>query len=204
MGGWRLAAFAHVDIVPTLEQIGTRMNARQLMLKFMTRGCLLISLFSVAPAHAMELAPSASSLFEAASNRDALATEDGRSKLVTAVYNYCSDLDRAYPTNSPAEDQWLDGEVHGGGDRTTRALASAELGRRQANAFTKSCISISRLQKRPASARDFTALGFFFVQFMKDSAYYARKNNVNPEKYGFDIILHSAVEALLWSSLNAE
>src|SRR3546814_966799 len=68
-----------------------------------------------------------------------LATENGRSALVSATAEYCRDLDNAFPRNSPSEDVWLDREFSAGTDRSLRAMNSAEYSRRQAANFVSSC-----------------------------------------------------------------
>src|SRR3546814_4149888 len=65
-----------------------------------------------------------SALVTSALDLKSLATENGRSALVSATAEYCRDLDNAFPRNSPSEDVWLDREFSAGTDRSLRAMNS--------------------------------------------------------------------------------
>ena len=66
------------------------------------------------------------SLAFAAIDPDKLNTAAARGALASAAKAYCDTVRGAYPQNSPAEDNWLDSEVHAGGDRLMRAAGSEE------------------------------------------------------------------------------
>src|SRR3546814_5515622 len=65
-----------------------------------------------------------SALVTSALDLKSLATENGRSALVSATAEYCRDLDNAFPRNSPSEDVWLDREFSAGDRKSTRLNSS--------------------------------------------------------------------------------
>ncbi len=129
----------------------------------------------------------------------------GRTKLVSAVREYCSEIERVYPQNSPAEEQWLRNELRGGGDRFIRALASAEWGRSEAKLFTDQCGKWSAaFEGEPDRPRYYVGLAYEFMRFDGDAENFARMNNIDPEEFNFGVTLSSTSEALVLAALSAE
>lgn len=117
----------------------------------------------------------------------ALESPEGRLSLILALSNYCNALKREFPTNSPVEEEWLNREINGGGDRIYRALASAEWGRRQARQFTENCLYYAEqyLQKPDYKAIWLFGLIETISRFQPDAEIYSRRNGLAPEDWGF-------------------
>jgi hypothetical protein len=110
----------------------------------------------------------------------------------------------AYPQNSPAEDQWLDAEIKGSNERVMRALASAEMGRRQARYFTTACSNwTAQLAKVPDTWRSYVALAYAFLRFAGDAEFFAPKNNVDGGALAFGLAPRNAAEALLVAAMES-
>lgn len=155
-------------------------------------------------ANAAQSSPTTRSLLLASLDHKEVATAEGRSQLVVAVREYCVEVEQDYPKNSPSEDQWLAGEIQGGGERVTRAIASPEMGRRMAASFTEDCATWSNaMERNPDNARNYVGLAHTFVRFMGDAEYFASKNGLDPERYAFGTALHATVETLLMAALIA-
>ena len=138
-------------------------------------------------------------------NQARLATSSGRLDLARAVNAYCKEVQAAYPRNSPSEDRWLDGEISGGGNRVTKALSSAELGRRMASRFTDDCVTSSEWAiKQPDKSIHFVILAHAFIRFSSDSTYYAKLNGLNHEQFWFDGMPRNAAEALAYTAIMIE
>jgi len=149
-----------------------------------------------------DLAPSVQPLAALVVKHEGWGLPVRRMALVTAVAAYCADVERIFPQNSPAEDQWLKAEVDAGGERLMRAVRSAEWGRRQAKNFTTACAAWVPVFKVPGnSARALTGLAHAFVRFSEDSASYARANDLDPERLGLPYMLRMTTESLLTAAL---
>ena len=162
-----------------------------------------LSLTLLAPqAKPADTVPSVKPLAVLVTKYEGWAAPAQRSALVAAVAAYCTDIERAFPQNSPAEDQWLTAEVDAGGERLMRAVRSAEWGRRQAKNFTTACATWTAVFNTPGnSARGLTGLAHTFVRFSEDSAFYARANNLDPERLGLPCMLRMTTESLLVAAL---
>lgn len=104
---------------------------------------LLATTHSLAAAQVTKLTPAAGTLLDAwivfAPNA---AT---RLRFAQALLDYCTDMDKRIPRNSPREDDWLKGELDTRDtSRVERAVASIEYGRKTlTEAFVK-CLTHSR------------------------------------------------------------
>lgn len=157
-----------------------------------------------APAYSADTSEVSKLLLRATLDVDALKTSSGRSALASAAKAYCGELERDYPRNSPAEDQWLSAETRGSSERAMRAINSPEMGRRMAARFIEDCAALSQaVLAAPDSARPSAALAYTFVRYMGDAEFFAAKNGIDTEQYAFGTALRSTVEALLFSSLTA-
>ena len=156
------------------------------------------------PASAESLSPTAGALFRLAVDEKALETAVARKTLTERVKAYCNEIRSDFPQNSPAEDAWLREELQAGGERGTRIFSSPEWGRRQVKNFTTGCLQgVTVLEKSPENAKAYAGLGYTFVRLGNDSEYYARKNNLHPEKYGFPLVLNIVTQSLLAAALYA-
>lgn len=115
---------------------------------------------------------------------------DQQREVVAVVGRYCAALQQRYPTNSPAEDQWLEREMGGGGERLIRALASAEFGRRDAAMFTANCISMTEAFEMYPDARPnilFALIGSI-ARYSPDAEYHAESNGLDGDAWGFTFL----------------
>lgn len=145
--------------------------------------------------------PAASAPLTSALDRKALATEGGRSALVSATAEYCRDLDRAFPRNSPSEDAWLDREFAAGVERSLRAINSAEFSRRQAADFVTSCLLASDAYNEGRSQLGLNLLVYAFTRFDGDAAVHAQRNSISPDDYDLRI-MSVILEGLALAALN--
>ncbi len=156
------------------------------------------------PASAEPLSSAAGALVTHAVDEKALKTELARKMLTARVKAYCEEIRGVFPRNSPAEDAWLKGEIEAGGERVTRVLSSPEWGRRQVNSFTDGCLrQTSALENLPENAKAYAGLGYIFARLGNDSGYYARRNNIDPEKFGFPLVVNLVTQSLLAAALSA-
>jgi hypothetical protein len=165
---------------------------------------IALVLFWVAPAQAaLSVEDASKALLILSIDQHRLSTPEGRAELVKAVNDYCIAIKDVYPTNSPQEKLWLDGELRGGEDRAMKALASPEFGRQKAKLFTDGCsIATASMSNTPIPTRTFVALAFEFVRFSEDAEYHARRNSL---KLGAtDGLLRTAAESLLIAALLAD
>lgn len=130
-----------------------------------------------------------------------LTTEEGRSDLVEGVKGYCAALDRAWPSNSPRENDWLDRELSGGGERILRTLESAEFARRSGRAFIERCNTWSSALADLPSLRNYAGLAYALVSFAGDAEYYGQRAGVDVVGFSLDLAPRVAAEALLAASL---
>lgn len=144
--------------------------------------------------------PAASALLTSALDRKAMATEGGRSALVSATANYCNDLDKAFPRNSPSEDAWLDREFAAGTERLFRAINSAEYSRRQAAEFVSSCLAASAAYREGRRQLGLNLLVYAFARFDGDAAVHAQRNSVAPDDYALPI-MSVPLEGLAFAAL---
>lgn len=119
-----------------------------------------------------------------------LHLEENRLQIVKAFATYCAALQNQFPTNSPAENAWLDTEINAGGERVMRVLRSSEFGRRSAANFTNQCLSATSVyldneQVRPQSV--FFLIGAI-ARFAPDLPQQAAANGLDPERWGFSIV----------------
>jgi len=131
------------------------------------------------------------------------AGSDGRERtaLVQVASDYCAEVSKIYPRNSPAEEEWLRSESNGGENRVVRVLQSAELGRRFAANFTTQCKAYASAYSATVQRRTaLIGLAYTFTQFERDASLYAHKNAVDGERYGFGF-LSGVTEALLLAAL---
>lgn len=154
---------------------------------------------------AKENSAGTSELVKAAVNQAKLTTTSGRLALATAISTYCKEIKAVYPRNSPTEEQWLDGEISGGGNRVEKALSSAELGRRMAKRFTDSCETSSQWAvKQPDKGIHFVILAHDFIRFSGDAAFYAKLNRVDSEQFWLENMPRMAAEALTYAAIMIE
>ncbi|MGN6689785.1 MAG: hypothetical protein ACTHJU_02450 [Sphingopyxis sp.] len=144
--------------------------------------------------------PSASDLLKSSLNQKVLATAGGRSDLVSAAADYCNDLDKAFPRNSPTEDAWLDREFAAGTERLLRATNSAEFSRRQAAIFISSCLSASAAYNDGRRQLGLNLLVYAFARFDGDAAVHARRNSIAPEDYELPL-MSVMLEGLAFAAL---
>lgn len=130
---------------------------------------------------------------------------EGRKALTLAIKNYCNEIDRIYPRNTPQEDQWLDNEIAGEAERLMRAASSAEYGRRLARNFTAGCVKMTgNIEREPNRPFNYIALAWEFSRFTSDAAFFARKNKIDPDMYGFGVTTSSTVVTLLAQLISLE
>ena len=144
-------------------------------------------------------------LLQASLNQANLDTQEGRLSLVKSVNQYCSELQKAYPTNSPAEDQWLSREIAGGGDRPYKVISTAEFGRRTAKVFIDECLRSSEwAEKAPDKTIYLIVLTHVFAKYSGDAALYAKRNGVDADKFALEFAPRSATEALAYAAIKVE
>jgi hypothetical protein len=154
-----------------------------------------------APAYAEASNPTTKALALAAIDQRKLSSAPGRLALVRAARDYCNDLGRAYPRNSPDEDAWLRQEIAGEGDRPERAIRSAELGRSMAANFVQSCIQgATAYETSPDKRGALLVMALAFARF-RDAKYYGDKNGVDSDAFALDFLPIATVEALLTGAL---
>jgi hypothetical protein len=153
------------------------------------------------PAHSAELGKAARELSNAMFV-DNLATPASRAMLVNSVKNYCLEIERRYPRNSPNEDIWLDTEIDASGDRMIRVMNSPEFGRRMAANFIIDCKGYaSEYSENGKKVYGLIGLARNFVKFYPDAELYAKKNNMNVEDLGFGG-LRLVTQFILMAALN--
>ena len=172
----------------------------------MIRQAIMAACFSVCAISAAvraDFAPASKALFMDALDSKLTTTPQGRAKLASDADVYCAFIEHDFPRNSPAEDQWLDGEIAGGSDRMLRAIGSTEFGRRRAAVFVSDCKLFGNLLRaKPDSSKGFAGLAFAFVRFSGDAEDAARQNKLDAQFYGFPV-MHDATEAFLRAALAA-
>src|SRR3546814_497718 len=129
-----------------------------------------------------------------------LATENGRSALVSATAEYCRDLDNAFPRNSPSEDVRLDREFSAGTDRSLRAMNSAEYSRRQAANFVSSCSTAAAAYSEGQRQFGLSLMVYAFARFDGDAAVHAQRNSIAADEYGLPI-MSVFVDGLAYAAL---
>lgn len=144
--------------------------------------------------------PSASALLTSALSQKALTAANNRSALVSAAADYCNDLDRVFPRNSPTEDAWLDREFAAGTERFLRATNSAEYSRRQAAIFISSCLSASAAYSDGRRQLGLNMLVYAFARFDGDAAIHAQRNSISPDDYALNI-MSVMLEGLAYAAL---
>ena len=137
-------------------------------------------------------------LVRAATRFDEMESQDARTGLIDSAEAYCTALEREFPKNSPAEDEWLDDELRGAGNRPRNALGSVEMVRRIASNFTGEClffVSVARVD--PNSPKGFVGLAMAFDK--ADGNLHTRADDVgvNPETFGLEIVLRIARSGFL-------
>lgn len=152
------------------------------------------------PAQAQTARPEAARLFMLSVDRNALRLENGRTALVEAASAYCELVDQQFPRNSPAEEEWLSGEVQGGGDRPLRALNSPEFARRATAAFTSTCRSYVEEYRRGGRQAGLIGLAYAFVRYQGGAEAYASRNNIDAAELGV-VALEDAGTALVFAAL---
>ena len=146
--------------------------------------------------------PATQALALAAIDRDALNTPVGRTALAVAAKAYCDEVSSIYPRNSPKEDEWLSSEVRAGGERMLRATRSAEWGREQVQIFVDGCANWSAsLSRAPDQSRSFAGLAYTFIRFSGDAEFYAPKNQIDPDRFGFGVVPRMATEGLILAAI---
>lgn len=134
-----------------------------------------------------------------------LATLEGRLTLIKSVNLYCSELQKTYPTNSPSEEQWLDREIAGGGNRAFNVVSTAEFGRRTAKIFLDECLRSSEWAiKAPDKTIYYIVLAHSFIKYSGDAASYAKRNGVDADKFALEVAPRSATEALAYAAIMVE
>jgi hypothetical protein len=125
---------------------------------------------------------------------------------IIALQNYCQALGNAFPKNSPAEERWLDDELTGDNQRLMRALNSAEMGRRQTDAFIRDCKTATStyLQSDGNKAQSIFMLIFSISRFhAEERSRWAQQNGLDPQYWGFNILSLSVSKlSLLGASMS--
>ena len=144
-------------------------------------------------------------LMQASLDQNKLSTQAGRLALARSVNQYCSELQKAYPTNSPSEEQWLDREIAGGGDRAYKVISTAEFGRRRAKIFLNECMQSTEWAiKLPNKSIYFMVLTHAFAKYSGDAAYYAKMDGVDADTFALELVPRSATEALAYAAIMIE
>jgi hypothetical protein len=120
-----------------------------------------------------------------------------RKELLTAIKAYCSELASAYPRNSPSEDQWLVAELAGDSNRITLALSSSAFGRRMAKQFVDGCQTWTTYLDKMDDMKGYVGLAHTFLIFSDGTDSYARKNNVDVDRFALKAIPKETAKALL-------
>lgn len=168
------------------------------LFRLLAATCALIGLSAEASAQTVpEPVPG---LFLLTLDREALRTDAGRDALALAAASYCEEVDRRYPRNSPAEEEWLTTEIAAQGDRMLRAAQSAEFGRRATAAFTTTCNSFADAYQQGSHQTGLIGMAYAFVRYDGDAEFYAKKNGVDARELGL-AALGSAGEALIFAAL---
>ena len=141
------------------------------------------------PLPASELSAVFKSLVEASS----LSSEspEARLKLVRAVESYCREIQRAFPTNSPSEDAWIESERAGSTDRLARLIQSPEWARMRTSQFTSGCLHYSRIYIKGSKEERILGLAGISAEMIRwspNAKYFAELNNIDAKMYGLDIV----------------
>ena len=121
-----------------------------------------------------------------------------RKDLLDSAEAYCVAIEHEFPKNSPTEDEWLNSELRGTGNRACNAIASVEMVRRMAANLTGEClffVNMARLE--PNSAKGFIGLAIAFDKADGNLHQRAEEIGVDPEKFGFEFILGIATSGFL-------
>lgn len=125
-----------------------------------------------------------------------------RSTLVRNVAAYCSEVDRSFPRNSPADEAWLNSEMRGDSNRVIRALGSSQRGRQKARTFVTECQSFANMylsgnlgDKRVSMI----GLALAFSRFDDDAKIYGDQNGVDGKKLGFEL-LSPVTDSLIYAA----
>lgn len=130
-----------------------------------------------------------------------LNTLNDGTKLVSAAHKYCLAVRDAFPTNSPAEQSWLDKETSAGTKRQLRAMSSAEFGRAKAMEFTMLCdIYATKFKDGGGRKHNLVGIAHSFLRFSGDAENYAASNNVDSKSFAFSMLPFFA-EMLLKAAL---
>lgn len=144
--------------------------------------------------------PATSAMITSTLDFKALATSNGRSALLSNAAEYCRDLDRAFPRNSPSEDEWLDREFAAGTDRTLRAMNSAEFSRRQAAILVSSCLLAATTYHEGQRQVGLSLMVYAFARFDGDAAIHAQRNSIAADEYGLSL-MSVFVDGLAYAAL---
>ena len=121
---------------------------------------------------------------------DDVSKPEFRKSVVAALSDYCISLERAFPKNSPLEEQWLENELAGDGQRFERAVNSPEMGRRQAHYFVEQCRMATQtyLQPNGNKTQSIFMLIYAISRFEPDNASrWAQRNGLDPN-WGFYVL----------------
>ncbi len=139
---------------------------------------------------------------QAITSQDKMDEAGVRSTLVRNVAAYCSEVDRSFPRNSPADEAWLNSEMKGDSNRAIRALGSPQRGRQKARTFVTECqgfantyLSGTYKDKRVSMI----GLALTFSRFDDDAKLYGDQNGVDGKKLGFEL-LSPVTDSLIYAA----
>jgi hypothetical protein len=139
-------------------------------------------------------------------------TKPGRAKFASVLATYCTEVLKALPTNTPAEDAWVRAEMNTSDMAKTRRLASSpEFSRRELKSVFENCVEATanimrfqKLTKRNDSAARLEAAELVRLalnfNYDNDIRAYASRAGLSSNAWKLDF-LHSIRWALLVAAL---
>ncbi len=132
---------------------------------------------------------------------DNFKSQKSRDELVEAAGNYCADIEKAMPRNSPAEERWLDAEIKGDWPRVERALISPEWRRRASATFVDDCKAFVSIYRMPGQeTRALVGLALTYSRFGQEAVEAFKVNKVNADSL-LPAIIKWQVDRFLYASL---
>lgn len=137
-------------------------------------------------------------LLRATTSPDDFSSRDSRLLLIDGAEAYCRSLKRVFPTNSPADDSWLQEEVAGGGDRPLRAISSIQMVRRMAANFVGECLHFAVMARaNPDSPKAYVGLAIAFDKADGNLHIRANETGVDVEAYSLELGLGWSIKGFL-------
>ncbi|MBY8335888.1 hypothetical protein KYN89_02385 [Alteriqipengyuania sp. NZ-12B] len=161
------------------------MKARLLFLALLTTPILG---GGTAAAAAIDTNAETQAMLSASRSSDNFESRTSRLALVESSEAYCRSLKSVFPTNSPADDSWLDGELNGGGDRPLQALSTIQMVRRMANNFVGECLYFAAMARaNPDSPKAYIALAMSFDKANGNLHVRADETGVDVKAYALEL-----------------